>query len=101
LYYKIYFLNLYRTLKLYKKMKTTSLIFYYNEISELDLDKFESITITQNRVYLIGLISDDLEKYILTNGFSKNEIENSYSNQNETITIILKINQNESNSSKN
>jgi hypothetical protein len=73
-------------------MKTTSLIFYYNEISELDLDKFESITITQNRVYLIGLISDDLEKYILTNGFSKNEIENSYSNQNETITIILKIN---------
>jgi hypothetical protein len=82
-------------------MKTTSLIFYYNEISKLDLDKFESITITQNRVYLIGLLSDDLEKYILTNGFSKNEIENSYSNQNETITIILKINQNESNSSKN
>lgn len=70
-------------------MNKTSLLRYYNEISELDIDKFESIFITQNQVYLTGVFSDDLEKYILENGFTKNEIPNSYSNQNETVTIIV------------
>lgn len=82
-------------------MNTTSLLRYYNEISELDIDKFESIFITQNQVYLTGVFSDDLEKYILENGFTKSEIPNSYSNQNQTITIIVNIKENESNSPKN